>query len=115
MAEADGNRTRLTGIPGHNGFEDRARHQTRNASRRHLTGRAHRLDVSTRRPPTFSVRRSAAHRELPYLFAGSPALRFGVSDAGIASSKDPKYTVVPQRERVDARRTQTLQPEVTTT
>ncbi len=32
MAEADGNRTRLTGIPGHYGFEDRARHQTRNAS-----------------------------------------------------------------------------------
>src|SRR5262245_16665947 len=32
MAEADGNRTRLTGMPGHNGFEDRARHQTRYAS-----------------------------------------------------------------------------------
>jgi hypothetical protein len=32
LAEADGNRTRLTGIPGHYGFEDRARHQTRNAS-----------------------------------------------------------------------------------
>jgi L-seryl-tRNA(Ser) seleniumtransferase len=32
MAEADGNRTRLTGLPGHNGFEDRARHQTRYAS-----------------------------------------------------------------------------------
>ena len=32
MAEADGNRTRLTGMPGHYGFEDRARHQTRNAS-----------------------------------------------------------------------------------
>ena len=32
MAEADGNRTRLTEVLGHNGFEDRARHQTRNAS-----------------------------------------------------------------------------------
>jgi L-seryl-tRNA(Ser) seleniumtransferase len=32
MAEADGNRTRLTGLPGHYGFEDRARHQTRYAS-----------------------------------------------------------------------------------
>jgi hypothetical protein len=32
MAETDGNRTRLTGMPGHYGFEDRARHQTRNAS-----------------------------------------------------------------------------------
>ena len=32
MAEADGNRTRLTEMLGHYGFEDRARHQTRNAS-----------------------------------------------------------------------------------
>ena len=32
LAEADGNRTRLTGMPGHYGFEDRARHQTRYAS-----------------------------------------------------------------------------------
>jgi selenide, water dikinase len=32
MAEADGNRTRLAEMLGHNGFEDRARHQTRYAS-----------------------------------------------------------------------------------
>jgi hypothetical protein len=32
VAEADGNRTRRTRIPGPYGFEDRARHQTRNAS-----------------------------------------------------------------------------------
>jgi hypothetical protein len=32
LAEADGNRTRLTEMLGHYGFEDRARHQTRNAS-----------------------------------------------------------------------------------
>ena len=32
MAEADGNRTRLAEVLGHNGFEDRARHQTRYAS-----------------------------------------------------------------------------------
>jgi len=32
MAEADGNRTRRTEILGPYGFEDRARHQTRNAS-----------------------------------------------------------------------------------
>jgi formate dehydrogenase major subunit len=36
VAEADGNRTRLTGIPGHYGVEDRARHQTSNASGRSL-------------------------------------------------------------------------------
>jgi DMSO reductase anchor subunit len=33
------------------------------------------------------------------LMAGSAALRFGVFHAGVASAEDPKYTVVPQRER----------------
>jgi selenide, water dikinase len=36
MAEADGNRTRRTQLLGPYGFEDRARHQTRNASAGHL-------------------------------------------------------------------------------
>lgn len=35
------------------------------------------------------------------LVAGSVCTRFGVFEAGIESAKDPKYTVVPQRERVD--------------
>ncbi|QBX55013.1 polysulfide reductase [Nocardioides seonyuensis] len=35
------------------------------------------------------------------LMAGSLCTRFGVFEAGIASAKDPKYTVVPQRERLD--------------
>ncbi|GGW77024.1 polysulfide reductase [Streptomyces lucensis JCM 4490] len=34
---------------------------------------------------------------------GSAALRFGVFHAGVASAEDPKYTVVPQRERLRAR------------
>jgi formate-dependent nitrite reductase membrane component NrfD len=34
------------------------------------------------------------------LMAGSACLRFGVFEAGQASARDPKYTVVPQRERV---------------
>ena len=34
------------------------------------------------------------------LMAGSACLRFGVFEAGQASAKDPKYTVVPQRERL---------------
>lgn len=38
------------------------------------------------------------------LNAGSALLRFGVFEAGMASAKDPRYTVVPQRERLDARR-----------
>ncbi|SOE00362.1 NrfD/PsrC family molybdoenzyme membrane anchor subunit [Blastococcus haudaquaticus] len=34
------------------------------------------------------------------LAAGSLLTRFGVFDAGMASARDPKYTVIPQRERV---------------
>lgn len=37
------------------------------------------------------------------LAAGSLLTRFGVFEAGIASTKDPKYVVVPQRERMAAR------------
>ncbi|GAA2154513.1 polysulfide reductase NrfD [Nocardioides koreensis] len=35
--------------------------------------------------------------------AGSVTLRFGVFEAGLASARDPKYTVVPQKERLAAR------------
>ena len=38
------------------------------------------------------------------LLAGSACTRFGIFHAGQASARDPKYTVVPQRERVEARR-----------
>jgi hypothetical protein len=38
------------------------------------------------------------------LAAGSLLTRFGVFDAGMASAKDPKYTVIPQRERLAARK-----------
>lgn len=38
------------------------------------------------------------------LLAGSACTRFGVFEAGIESAHDPKYTVVPQRERLDRRR-----------
>ncbi|WP_155854406.1 NrfD/PsrC family molybdoenzyme membrane anchor subunit [Arthrobacter sp. MA-N2] len=34
--------------------------------------------------------------------AGSALLRFGVFEAGVASTLDPKYVVVPQRQRADA-------------
>lgn len=37
------------------------------------------------------------------LNAGSVLTRFGVFEAGIASAKDPKYTVVPQRRRLEER------------
>jgi hypothetical protein len=32
--------------------------------------------------------------------AASVIVRFGVFEAGLASARDPKYTVVPQRERL---------------
>jgi hypothetical protein len=35
--------------------------------------------------------------------AGSVTTRFGVFEAGLASARDPKYTVVPQKARVAAR------------
>jgi polysulfide reductase-like protein len=34
------------------------------------------------------------------LLAGSLLTRFGIFDGGVASAKDPKYTVLPQRERL---------------
>ena len=37
------------------------------------------------------------------LMAGSACTRFGVFEAGQESAQDPKYTVVPQRERVNRR------------
>ncbi|MCU1589361.1 MAG: nrfD [Frankiales bacterium] len=37
------------------------------------------------------------------LMAGSACTRFGVFEAGQESARDPKYTVVPQRERLNAR------------
>jgi formate-dependent nitrite reductase membrane component NrfD len=37
------------------------------------------------------------------LMAGSACTRFGVFEAGIESAHDPKYTVVPQRERANRR------------
>ena len=38
------------------------------------------------------------------LLAGSAATRFGVFHAGVESTKDPKYVVRPQRERLSAQR-----------
>jgi DMSO reductase anchor subunit len=37
------------------------------------------------------------------LAAGSLLTRFGIFEAGMASAKDPKYTVIPQKERKAAR------------
>jgi hypothetical protein len=37
------------------------------------------------------------------LVTGSAVLRFAVFDAGVQSARDPRYTVIPQRERVARR------------
>jgi hypothetical protein len=37
------------------------------------------------------------------LLVGAACERFGIFDAGMASARDPKYTVVPQRQRLQAR------------
>jgi hypothetical protein len=33
--------------------------------------------------------------------SGSACTRFGVFEAGLESARDPKYVVVPQRERLE--------------
>lgn len=43
--------------------------------------------------------RAAAAAGGAALLAGSACTRFGVFQAGLASARDPKYTVVPQRDR----------------
>lgn len=80
--------------------------------RAYTTGRAHRLRkwserltaagavgaaTVARRSRTGSVVAGLA------LLAGSALQRFGVFAAGVESTKDPSYVVVPQRERLDAR------------
>ena len=44
------------------------------------------------------------------LVAGSACTRFAVFHAGAQSAADPRLTLIPQRARADARRTQELQP-----
>lgn len=44
------------------------------------------------------------------LMTASAVTRFGVFEAGMASARDPKYTVGPQRDRVSQREQETRQP-----
>jgi hypothetical protein len=45
--------------------------------------------------------RTAAVASGAALMAGSACLRFAVFEAGQMSARDPKYTVVPQRQRLE--------------
>jgi formate-dependent nitrite reductase membrane component NrfD len=49
------------------------------------------------------------------LMAGSACLRFGVFEAGMVSAIDPKYTVEPQRERLERRRAEGVVDDSITT
>jgi polysulfide reductase-like protein len=80
------------------------------ASEAYTTGRAHRLRMWSQRltaagliGATLAARRSraAAVASGLALMAGSALQRFGVFEAGVASTKDPKYVVVPQRQRLE--------------
>jgi hypothetical protein len=57
-------------------------------------------------------RRSRVAASLPglALVAGSVCTRFGAFAAGMQSAKDPRHTVVPQRERVQRHRDQDVSP-----
>jgi Polysulphide reductase, NrfD len=79
------------------------------ASEAYTTGRAHRLRMWSQRLTTAGLvgatlagrSRAAAVVSGLALLAGSGLQRFGVFEAGVASTKDPKYVVVPQRQRLD--------------
>jgi hypothetical protein len=79
------------------------------ASEAYTTGRAHRLRMWSQHLTTAGLvgatlagrSRAAAVVSGLALLAGSGLQRFGVFEAGIASTKNPKYVVVPQRQRLD--------------
>jgi hypothetical protein len=79
------------------------------ASEAYTTGKAHRLRIWSQRltaagliGATLAGRsRAAAVASGLALLAGSALQRFGVFEAGVASTKDPKYVVVPQRQRLN--------------
>jgi hypothetical protein len=77
----------------------------------YTTGRAHRLRRASEcltlggAVAALSVARrsrAAAAAAGLALLAGSVLQRFGTFEAGVASTKDPAYVVVPQRERLEA-------------
>ncbi|WP_410616952.1 NrfD/PsrC family molybdoenzyme membrane anchor subunit [Amycolatopsis sp. lyj-109] len=75
----------------------------------YTTGKAHRLRKWSERLTAAGLLGAlAGHRSRAVsvaagaaLLAGSALQRFGVFEAGIESTKDPKYVVVPQRQRVN--------------
>ncbi|MCV7220791.1 NrfD/PsrC family molybdoenzyme membrane anchor subunit [Mycolicibacterium elephantis] len=76
----------------------------------YTTGRVHRLrqlsealTVGGAVGAVLGRRRAVTAVSGAALLVGSALQRFAVFEAGVESIRDPKYVVVPQRERVDAR------------
>jgi hypothetical protein len=61
--------------------------------------------------PAGRARRVVAAVSGAALMGASAAIRWGGLHAGMASARDPKYTVVPQRERLNKRETAKVEPE----
>ncbi|TFV54745.1 polysulfide reductase [Mycobacterium sp. PS03-16] len=70
-------------------------HRLRQLSEALTVGGAAGAVLGGRRPSVLALSGAA-------LLAGSALQRFGVFEAGVASTQDPKYVVVPQRERLAA-------------
>lgn len=60
--------------------------------------------------PAGTARRIVAAASGAALMGASVATRWGVFHAGMASARDPKYTVVPQRERLNEHGTAKVEP-----
>jgi hypothetical protein len=63
----------------------------------------------------FGRNRAAAAAGGLALLAGSVCTRFGIFEAGQESAKDPRYTVAPQRARLERRREQGIVDDSITT
>jgi len=60
--------------------------------------------------PAGRARRVVAAVSGAALMGASAATRLGMFHAGVASARDPKYTVIPQRERLNERGTAKVEP-----
>jgi formate-dependent nitrite reductase membrane component NrfD len=58
--------------------------------------------VASAFPLPVRARRAVAAVSGVALVAGSACTRWGIFHAGVASAEDPKYTVIPQRERLES-------------
>ena len=88
---------RRMGLPGEAYEEGRAKHYGRAAQALTAAG-VLTAAAAGRRSRVAAAAAGAA------LLAGSALTRFAIFEAGLNSAKDPKYTVIPQRQRLEARR-----------